>query len=592
VTGPRLERRPIRRLRPTTIERIAAGEVVERPASVVKELLENALDAGATAVTVRLEGGGLQGIEVADNGAGIPPEELELAIERHATSKLAPEGPVDAVEWLGFRGEALAAIASVSRLHLLSRPPDREVGEGIAVVGGAVTGRYSAPRAIGTTVTVESLFFNTPARRKFLKSPAAEQLEVVRTVERTYIAHPAASIRIEGEGRELVALSAAVRVEDAAARVLGPGLLTDGFPVDGAVPGGRVRGVLGRPATAAATSSGLFLAVNGRAIASRALLQSVRAAFTDTMPRGRFPVGVLYLELDPTRVDVNVHPTKREVRFERERDLFEAVRRCVREGLRASPTAAELAPERGPERAGAWPPSTPPSGDRPRAGAVSASPVQRRLETDAPAPAEPEERPESASEASPAGLVLIGCVRATYWIAESGDALELIDQHAASERVVYEELLRTGQLARQTLVAPVAISLTASQRSALGVHAEAIRASGFEIEPFGRERYRVRAVPSYRGRRARPEAIRSLLDELVEGGRSVPGGGLRERTAASIACHAAIRAGDAIAPEEFRRVLRALSELDPPAFSCPHGRPIRVRFSRSRLDRWFLRTGA
>ncbi len=575
------ERRPIRRLNPATVERIAAGEVVERPASVVKELIENSLDAAATEVTVRIEGGGRTAIEVADNGAGIPPKELELAVERHATSKIAPEGPVEEIDSLGFRGEALAAIGAVARLRLLSRPPDREVAEGIAVSGGAVEGRYSAPRAIGTTVEVADLFFRTPARRKFLKSPAAEQVEVVRTVERLYVARPSVTYRIEADGRPVATLPAAARIEDAAARVLGPGLLRDGIAVAGPVPGGTVRGVLGRPTTAAATSTGLFLSVNGRTIVSRPMAQAVRAAYADRLPRGRFPVGVLHLELEAPRVDVNVHPTKREVRFARERELLDAVRIRVREALLAAPQVADLSPERGPVG-----PTRPP--DRPAVGSgpPAAAPVQARLD-DLPAPPSLE---VAATSGHPA-LSLIGCYNATYWIAESEDGLVLIDQHAASERVVFEALRRDGALARQALVEPVALELTPAQRETLRAHADDVARAGYEVEPFGPETYRVRSVPSYRGRRARPETLRALLDELSEGGRAVVGAGLEDRVAASIACHAAIRAGDTVEPSEFRRVLRALYELPERAYSCPHGRPILVRFPRARLDHWFLRTG-
>ena len=312
-TGPTYP--PIRKLAPETVERIAAGEVVERPASVVKELVENAVDAGATVVTVRIEGGGIDRIEVADDGIGIPPDELELAVERHATSKLAPEGPVEEIDTLGFRGEALAAIASVARLRLLSRPADREVGEGLSRVGGTAAGRFAAPRAPGTTVEVEDLFFNTPARRKFLKSPAAEQIDVTQTLERTYLARPKVTLRLEAEGHELAIYPATSELRDAATRVLGPEFLHGSFGVEGEVPGGRLYGVLGRPSLAVASSRGLYLAVNGRPIVSRPIQQSVRAAFGDYLPRTRFPVGVLHLELGPDRFDVNVHPTKREVRF-------------------------------------------------------------------------------------------------------------------------------------------------------------------------------------------------------------------------------------------------------------------------------------
>ena len=338
--------RPIRRLSSETVERIAAGEVVERPASVVKELVENAVDAHASTITIRLLGGGLDRVEVADDGSGIPADELELAVERHATSKLEPDGPVERIGTLGFRGEALAAVASVSRFRLLSRPPEREVAEGISVVGGAIAGRFPAARAPGTTVEVEDLFFNTPARRKFLKSPPAEQVEVLQTVERLYLARPQVGLRVESEGREVATYPPAHGLQDAAARVLGPGFLVSSFEVNAEIPGGRLFGALGRPEVAVATSRGLFLAVNGRSITSRPIAQAVRAAFGDYLPRSRFPVGVLHLEVAADRLDVNVHPTKREVRFAREREVLDAIRIRVREALVAAPQVAELASSR------------------------------------------------------------------------------------------------------------------------------------------------------------------------------------------------------------------------------------------------------
>jgi DNA mismatch repair protein MutL len=580
-------RRAIRRLSPETIERIAAGEVVERPASVVKELVENAVDAGATTIGVRIEGGGLERIEVEDDGAGIPTDELELAVEAHATSKLAPDGPIERIGSLGFRGEALAAIASVSRFRLLSRPPDAEVGEGISVVGGAPMGRYTLPRAPGTTVEASELFFNTPARRKFLRSPAAEQIEVARTLERLYLARPSVTLRLEAEGREVALLPAATRLEDAAARVLGPGLLHESFPVRGDLPGGSLRGVLGRPATAAANSSGLFLAVNGRAIASRPLAQTVRAAYADYLPKARFPVGVLHLELSDDRVDVNVHPTKREVRFARESELLEAVRVRVREALVDAPQTAEAETGRLPA---AWSPrrgeAVPSAG--PDLGSVPAGSVQARLDDAS------EGVPRAAVEARSGhpGLSLLGCVFALYWVAESDEGLVLIDQHAASERLLYDTLLRDGTLARQELVAPVPLRLSAAREETLRALSEAVHDAGFDVAPFGQGTYLVRSVPSYRGRRAPAEALLGLLDELAEGGRPTVTDGLRERRAATIACHAAIRAGDVVAPEEFRRVVEALYGLPEASYACPHGRPILLRFSRSRLDRWFLRAGA
>ena len=589
----RTARSPIRRLARETVERIAAGEVVERPASVVKELLENAIDAGATAVTVRLTNGGLDRIEVADDGAGILPEELELAVERHATSKLPPEGPVERIDSLGFRGEALAAIATVSRLRILSRPPDRELAEGLSLVGGAPAGRFAEPRAPGTTVEVEELFFNTPARRKFLKSPAAEQIEVVQAIERTYLARPTVTVRFESEGRELAVYPAAAGIPDAAALVLGVEFLRGSFLVAGEVPGGRVFGALGRPPLAAASARNLFLAINGRPIASRPLPQAVRAAFGDYLPRSRYPVGVLHLELAPERLDVNVHPTKREVRIAKEREVAEAVRVRVRESLIAAPAVADLTAAR-------W--SVPPRGSAASsassapAAAAPAGPValpravgrgQLRLDS---GPIEEEVRVTVGGRRP--RLLLLGCLQALYWVAESEEGLVLIDQHAASERLLYDSLLRDRALARQTLVEDVVVRLTGAQRTALAAHAADVARAGFEVDAYGPEEFRVRALPSFRGRPARAETLRELLDDLAEGGRATVPDGLRERTAATLACHAALRAGDVVSVEEFSRVLEALGALPDAPPSCPHGRPILLGIPRSRLDRWFLRSGA
>jgi DNA mismatch repair protein MutL len=575
---------PIRRLDPATVERIAAGEVVERPASVVKELLENSVDAGASAVTVRIENGGLDRIEVSDDGAGIPPEELELAVERHATSKIAPEGPVERIGSLGFRGEALAAIATVSRFRLLSRPPDRDAGEGLSLVGGQIAGRFTAPRAPGTTVEVEDLFFNTPARRKFLKSPPAEQVEVVQTVERLYLACPRVGLRVEAEGHEIANYPATSDVKDAAARVLGPEFLHASFPVAGEVPGGRLRGVLGRPSIGASSSRSLYVAVNGRAITSRALSQAVRVAFGDYLPRTRFPVGVVHLEIAPDHVDVNVHPTKREVRFARERELADVVRLLVREALVGAPQVADL-------REAVRPPSDRGSGSAGTGrGVTAASDSVASQRTLGPASEVPTP-PEIPAATGHPPLRLLGCLDELYWIAVSGDDLVLIDQHAVSERVLYEQLRRSGTLARQELVEPRPVRLSGLERSALAAHEEEVRAAGFEVESLGPEEYRVRSVPSYRGRRPPAEAITELLDELASGGRPTLPDGLAERTTATIACHAAIRAGDVVGREEFARVLAALYALPEAAYACPHGRPILVRIPRSRLDRWFLRSG-
>ncbi len=578
-------RAPIRRLSATTVERIAAGEVVERPASVVKELVENAYDAGASLVTVRLRLGGLERIEVADDGSGIPAEQLPLAVERHATSKLPPEGPIEGIATLGFRGEALGAIAAVARLRLVSRTPEMPLAEGLEVAGGVIGGRLREARSIGTTVQVDHLFYNTPARRKFLKAPAREQVEVVRTLEQLYLARPSASLRLESEAGELLSLPAARSVAEAAGRVLGPEFPRGSFAVAATAPGVAIEARLGGPSLAAAGASGLYLAVNGRPVVSRPLGQAVRVAFGETIPRSRYPVGVVHLTVAAGDIDVNVHPTKREVRLAAAREIEEALRRSVRAALDESSPLAE--PSRGSLGVRS------PGSDRPvpgRARPAPVPPVGRPVRQAALVPPGIEGAVVPASGPRPR-LELLGPVGALYWVAATDDGLVLVDQHAASERLLYGALLDGGRIARQALVVPVPIALSGAERASLEAHADAVRAAGFEVEPFGPASYRVLSVPTYRGRCAPASAVTELLRELADGGRPTVPDGLAARRAASIACHAAIRAGDVVERSTIAELLAALDRRPDHPRSCPHGRPILVHLPRSRLDRWFGRSG-
>jgi DNA mismatch repair protein MutL len=589
VKTPPPVRPAIRRLSPEAIQKIAAGEVVEGPSSVVKELVENAIDAGASEIEILLDGGGLDRIVVSDNGGGIPSDQLSLAIERHATSKLTTAEDLQRVSSLGFRGEALAAVAQVSHLRIVSRPVGAGSARGLSVDGGRPGAAVDAGRAVGTTVEVRELFFNTPARRKFLRSPAAEQVDVVATVERLYLAQPSVAIAVRSGDQEIARYPRATTVAEAAAWVFGSEFVRAHFGVrSGARDPVQFTGALSRPTVSRSTSAGLYLSINGRAILSRPLAQAVRAAYQDYLPRARFPVGAIQITLDPARVDVNVHPTKREVRIQGEREVADALRRAIRAVLIGAPQVAEL-PEVKRE-AGRRAPSLPaaraavPAPPR-RAGARGILTAQTRLDTAGPA------RSVSGTPRHP-GLVLLGTLFRLYWVAESDGDLVLIDQHAASERVLYDELRLAGRLGRQELMEPLRLTLTPRQRAALTAHSDTLRSSGFSVEPFGGDQFRIGSVPSYRGRRAEAAALPRLLDELADGGRPTVPDGLTERVAASVACHAAVRAGDAVAADEIGRILEALYRTESPAYACPHGRPVLVRLSRSRLDGWFLRRSA
>jgi DNA mismatch repair protein MutL len=579
-------RRPIRRLDAATVERIAAGEVVERPASVVKELVENSVDAGARSVSVRLAGGGVERIEVADDGGGIPAAELAIALERHATSKISGADDLEAVGTLGFRGEALAAIAAVSHLRLLSRLSGEEEAHGLGAAGGVLGPPFTAARAPGTTVTVEQLFFNTPARRKFLRSPARERLEVVEVLQRGYLANPEVAIDLSSEEGERLRFPSAPSLAAAAGHVLGAEFDRTKFEVHvNEGPRQSLRGWLAGPGLSRSTSRGLYVSVNGRPVDSRAIAQAVRAAYGDRLPRTRYPVGALQLCIDPGRIDVNVHPTKREIRFEREGEMADWVRRVVRAAL--SGEASPAVPDSEPERFA----SVPARGEAdPVLVTLAAGPAlvggrQARLDA-APAPSAVAGRRASLE------LSLLGSVGLLYWVAESGPDLLLIDQHAASERLWYEGLLSRSKLGQQRLMQPVRVHLAPREAEVARQQGEYLGQIGFEIEPMGSDAWWVRAVPSFRGRHAPPEELPRLLSELADGGRPSVPDGLTERVAASVACHAAVRAGDRIASEEMARILSALYALPGAPTSCPHGRPIAVRLPRGRLDRWFGRSAA
>lgn len=584
-------RRPIRRLDEATVRAIAAGEVVERPASVVKELVENAYDADAREVVVSAEGGGIDRIEVADDGLGIPEDELRVAIERHATSKLDSADGLRSIRTLGFRGEALSAIGTAARLRLASRPRGGRAARAVEVEGGSVVAESPAGGPEGTRVEVRELFGALPARRKFLRAPAAEQAELLATLERLYLSRPSVGLTFRSGDREVGRWPAAGSLRDAAARVFGPAFDEAGFDVEGiALPGVRLRARLGHPVAATGAAHRLVVVVNGRSIAGGPVAAAVRAAYSGYLPRGRFPVGVVAIDVEPSRVDVNVHPTKREVRFVREREVMEALRRVVREALQrqslaapprefgATPTSGATEGSSGPTRVSAL---LPPRGAL-KGGAGSTS-AQRQLVDETPTAS------LTSTDARRPALTLRTSVFDLYWFAEAGDELVVVDQHAADERLLFEAILAEGRLARQALVEPLLIELTPRQAATLEAKPAEVERSGFVVERFGASAFRLSSVPSFRGHAARSGAFPQLLDELADGGRPTWPDGARERTAASIACHAAVRAGDRISAERMGRILADLAATAPEAYACPHGRPILVRLPRGKVDGWFLR---
>lgn len=577
---------PIRVLDRSVADRIAAGEVVDRPASAVKELIENSLDAGAQSITVEVEGAGLGLIRVTDDGCGIPAEEIPLAFERFATSKIERLEDLDVITSFGFRGEALPSIAAVARVTLTTRPRDVETATRAVVTAGVVErlGVHGAP--VGTTVEVVRLFFNTPARRKFLKSPAREQALVAEAVQRAAMANPAVAFRLRFDGRE----SGWWPRGDPASRVAD--LLVAGAPSDligvaGAVPAGSVTAWLARPERSRPNRTGQHLFVNRRPVQSALLRRAVEQGYAQLLPVGRFPAFALFLEIDPASVDVNVHPRKLEVRFRDEHRLFGAVAAAVREALLASPLVRVMMSP------GAPGPQAPGAPDHLLATTAS----QALLSTHEPRGtyAAREEAPVANAAVATVGANLLfpslrplGQLLNTYILAEGPDRLYLIDQHAAHERVLYERIIaarRRGGVPGQTLALPLTVDLDPAQMALVIGHLDLLASLGYVLEPFGARTMLVRAVPALSAR-IEPEAM--LLRAIGALAGEGEGPDVLERLSIATACHTAIRAGDRLSPEAIGALLADLAAAENP-YTCFHGRPTLVAVSRDELDRWFLR---
>jgi DNA mismatch repair protein MutL len=551
----------IRRLPHEVADAIAAGEVIERPASVVKELVENALDAGARRVAVEVRGAGRTLIRVADDGAGIPAGELALAFTRHATSKVRTVEDLDGVSTLGFRGEALASIAAVSEVEC------RSSGEMVRIRAGEVVEEGPAGTAPGAVLEVRDLFASTPARLKFLKSDATESAAVLRAVSAYALLYPEVRFHLRLEERTALSTAGDGDLRRAMISVhggaVGPELLE--------VAAEGVRGMVSQPRLSRGSRDGILLAVNRRPIASRALAFALEECYLGSLERGRYPIAVLDVAAQPGTVDVNVHPAKREVRFRDERAVFGLVQRAVRAALSGSqpyripsPRTAEMRP------AHAGPPA---AGHVLRDARPAAAPLAPAME---PAQAGP------AGVLRPVGQVLDG-----YLVAEGGDGLVLVDQHAAHERVLYNRFLarlRSGGGASQPLLLPETIELDPLQVAAAADHRERLVALGFELEDFGPRTLRLLAAPAETPPGRALAALTEMLGALAESRR---GEGL-ERAAASLACHSAVRFGDPLEPAEQRRLLEELEAAED-AVTCPHGRPTRLLLGWPDLKRHFRR---
>ncbi|MBN1179909.1 MAG: DNA mismatch repair endonuclease MutL [Anaerolineae bacterium] len=566
-------------LPPDVASQIAAGEVVERPSSAVKELVENAIDADARDIRVEVRRGGKTFLSVADDGCGIPAADVELAFERHATSKLSTAGDLDHILTLGFRGEALSSIASVSRVTMVTRAAAEETGVLLRLEGGAVVHRQPSGRAPGTTVTVEDLFFNVPARREFLRTDLTERRHVDNWITRYAIAYPGLRFALLHDDRETFRSPGTGHLHDVLVAVYGHEVgetLLEVFPEGGQERPILVSGFVAPPSFHRSNRQDVTLFVNGRWVQDSRLTYAVIQAYHTFLPVGRYPLAVVMVNLPPEEVDVNVHPAKVEVRFRDADAVFRAVQRAARQALVAkapipsaggAATAARMAWQERHGRPFSHPPLPEPH--------TQAQQLQPELGMG-----------ERRGSLPP--LRVVGQIGATYVVAEGPDGLYLIDQHAAHERVLYEQMMdRQEGLASQQVLEPQAVEVPPHAAARVMEGMAALNGLGFDVEPFGGTTFLVRALPAILGRAEPAEALLEVAETLGEA-RSRVDEALEEAIVRSICKRAAVKAGQVLTREEMEELVRGLERCVSPR-TCPHGRPTMIRLSVDQLAREFGR---
>ncbi|MGE8320658.1 MAG: DNA mismatch repair endonuclease MutL [Comamonas sp.] len=638
------ERRPIQDLPDELVSQIAAGEVVERPASVVRELVDNALDAGASSITVRLMAGGVRLITVEDDGCGIPQGELAIALRRHATSKIRNLHDLESVATMGFRGEALAAIASVSEMGVLSRPADQDGAWLLDARSGELR---PAARQVGTTMEVKELFFSTPARRKFLKSDATELAHCIEAVRRHALARPEVGFAIWHEGKLVEQWRATLQpnelqgdeaehdalydraLERRLADVLGQEFLEQSIAVHYRAGPVVVRGRAGLPDAARSRADQQFCYVNGRFVRDKVLTHAARAAYEDVLHGQRQPVYALYLSIDPMRVDVNVHPTKIEVRFRDSREVHQAVRHGVENALAApraqalaaagEATAAPVNIESNPAPAPSWQAQTAIHFDSPRASDSRLALDQAAVLWGTPAAAAPASAPafapaaqepaaswsvdpqptipaptaasSAAAEPWPLGRA-VAQIHGVYILAENAQGLVIVDMHAAHERIVYERLKGQMQgdnaIASQPLLIPATFAATPQEVACAEEHQATLQQLGLEIAPFSPKTLAVRATPPTRAQGHPVELARNVLAELAQHDASTVVQRAQNEILATMACHGAVRANRQLTIDEMNALLRDMERTER-SDQCNHGRPTWRQLSMRELDGLFLR---
>jgi len=611
----------IRLLDEHVANQIAAGEVVERPASVVKELVENAIDAGATTIDVDAEEGGLRLVRVTDNGHGIAPEDMELAFQRHATSKIRSGRDLFRIATLGFRGEALPSIAAVAKVSCRSASGDGGLGMRLDIEGGRIVRREEIAASRGTDIAVRDLFFNTPARLKYMRTVQTELGHVCDAVYRQALAHPEIAFTLRHNGQVLLRTPGNGDLRQVAAAIYGTSTARAMVELAGEHPDYAISGLVALPVVTRSNRSAVTVAVNGRHVRSPAILQALLDAYHTMLPVNRYPLAVVHLRMDPSLLDVNVHPSKLEVRFSKEAELRAFVEETVRGALRRQPyipsgpaakAAGTIAPEQQrirfvPQQGGAgnvWPaalkerqaqtesyPFLKREGHRPASeGPIVPERVWRAaLEEPASADAAPSAGAQARAAAFPE-LHWVGQVHGTYIVAQNESGLFLIDQHAAHERIQYEhfyDLFGRPPEASQELLLPVTLEFPPGEAAVLRAKLPVFEAVGVHLEEFGASAFIVRSVPHWFPKGEEEALVREMAEWAVAE-RDLDLAKFREKAAVLCACKAAVKANSALSAEAGQRLLERLAACRQP-YTCPHGRPIVVSFSRYELDKMFKR---
>lgn len=617
-----------------TIDKIAAGEVIERPASIVKELVENAIDAGASAVTVEIKEGGISFIRITDNGCGIPREEVPLAFLRHSTSKIRTVEDLSTVASLGFRGEALSSIAAISQVELITKTRDCVLGTRYLIEGGKEKKIEDAGAKDGTTFLIHQMFYNTPARRKFLKTAMTEASHVNELMIRLALSHPEVSFEFINNGQSKLHTSGNGRLKDVIYQVFGREVTQNLLEVDEAIPGLKVTGYIGKPLISRGNRNYENYYINGRYVKSNIIAKAIEDAYKDFTMQHKYPFTVLHFVMDGNDLDVNVHPTKMELRFSRQQDVYNFVYMAVKNALsereliprvelpEAKPVPTPVKEERNldyfmkkmQERVTSYHNQQSQAEvkdiyavhretqqvDRIREAANYRKEQENKLKPDASKTEETvQKKPEQLnlfeekllSKESVVEHKIIGQLFDTYWLVEFHDQLYIIDQHAAHERVLYEKTLqgmKTREFTSQYLSPPIILNLSMQEEEVLKEHLDTFANIGFEIEAFGGDSYAVRAIPDNLFGIAKKELLIEMLDSLVEGISSSIAPDMIAEKVASMSCKAAVKGNSRLSYKEVEELIKELLKLDNP-YHCPHGRPTIIAMTKQELEKKFKR---